>query len=82
MTSITSQTSIANIIKQLLVKFGENPNREGLIETPKRVEKMYGELLRGYNLDPKEVFKYFDAASYDGVIIIKNQQPTRQSRGV
>ncbi len=56
------------LIKKLLENFGENPFREGLLETPKRVEKMYGELLSGYGKDPKDVFKYFDSENYKGTI--------------
>jgi GTP cyclohydrolase I len=60
------------IIKNLLVNYGENPDREGLLETPKRVKKMYDELLSGYKHDPKEVFKLFDSENYTGQISINN----------
>lgn len=65
-------SKIAELIKNLIIEIGENPEREGLIETPKRVEKMYVELLNGYNRDPKEVFKYFDSDNYDGIIVVKD----------
>lgn len=54
------------MIKQL----GENPNREGLKETPQRIERMYCELLKGYKLNPKSIFKRFDGEKYTGLIVI------------
>lgn len=40
---------IENLIRQLLVEIGENPSRVGLIDTPSRVAKMYGQVFRGYD---------------------------------
>ena len=40
---------IENLIKELLLEIGEDPNRPGLIDTPKRVAKMYSEIFRGYD---------------------------------
>lgn len=44
-----------DLIKDLLIKIGENPNREGLLKTPERVQKSYEYLCSGYNQNPKEV---------------------------
>lgn len=44
-----------DIVKNLLLKIGENPNREGLIKTPERVAKAYEFLCSGYSQDPKAV---------------------------
>jgi len=46
--------------------------REGLMETPKRVAKMYGELLVGYDQDPKDIMTIFDSDGYDQMVILKN----------
>ena len=43
------------IIKQLLEQIGENPNREGLLKTPKRVSQMYEFLTKGYHQNLEEV---------------------------
>jgi GTP cyclohydrolase I len=51
---------------------GENPCREGLKETPKRVAKMYEELLKGYKIDPKSVFKCFSSDHYSGLIVVSD----------
>ncbi|GAI54652.1 unnamed protein product [marine sediment metagenome] len=44
------RTAVASIIEAI----GENPQREGLADTPKRVAEMYAELFMGINIDPKE----------------------------
>jgi GTP cyclohydrolase I len=44
---------IENLIRELLIEIGENPDRIGLIDTPKRVAKMYEEFFCGYNLSKK-----------------------------
>lgn len=46
---------IESAVKNILEALGEDPYREGLIQTPHRVARMYSELLEGYQLDPKEV---------------------------
>jgi len=43
------------IIRELLVKIGEDPDREGLLKTPARVKKTYEFLTKGYQEDPKAI---------------------------
>lgn len=50
---------IKTLIKKVLEGVGENPERDGLKETPKRVAKAYEELLSGYNQDPESLIKLF-----------------------
>ncbi|KKR10274.1 MAG: GTP cyclohydrolase I [Candidatus Woesebacteria bacterium GW2011_GWA1_39_21] len=57
-------------VTSILTKYGENPAREGLKETPKRVRKMYDELLGGYSQDPNYVFKTFKSNGYKDLITI------------
>ena len=60
--------------KTILSWIGEDPNRDGLIETPKRVVKAFKEYFRGYAQDPKkELEKTFgDVDGYDDMVIQKN----------
>ena len=44
-----------NLIKDLLIEIGEDPHREGLLSTPKRVAEAYEFLTKGYNQDIEEV---------------------------
>src|SRR5271169_2694124 len=57
----------------MLKAFGEDPDREGLKKTPRRVARMYPELLAGYRTDPKKLVN--DAifhVSYDEMVIVRD----------
>ena len=56
-----------DLIKQILFEIGEEPNREGLIDTPKRVVKMWQEIFRGYDKSQKPNTAVFKNGS-DGLI--------------
>lgn len=60
------------LIKQILIKIGENPEREGLKETPIRVAKMYKEIFRGYDPEQRPKISLFkngsDGITYDQMI--------------
>ncbi len=61
-------------IKTLLRWIGEDPEREGLLETPKRVLKAYKEWFAGYNQNPKEVLSktFEEVGGYDGMIVLSD----------
>ncbi len=61
-------------IKTLLRWIGENPEREGLIETPKRVLKAYKEWFAGYKQDPKEILSktFREVEGYDRMIVLSD----------
>ena len=59
--------AIEEHIKGILVALGEDPNREGLIETPKRVAKMYEEVFEGMNYSNEELAVMFDKTFEDEV---------------
>ncbi|HEU5460732.1 MAG TPA: GTP cyclohydrolase I FolE [Nitrososphaeraceae archaeon] len=50
-TGTINKNKIEKLIRQLLVELGENPNREGLIGTPKRITEMYEEIFSGYKMN-------------------------------
>ncbi|MBI1277279.1 MAG: GTP cyclohydrolase I FolE [Anaerolineaceae bacterium] len=58
---------------EILTAVGEDPNREGLLNTPRRVAKMYSELLSGYRTDPIKLINnaIFDV-EYDDMVIVKD----------
>ena len=60
--------------KTILTWMGEDPNREGLLETPKRVVKAFKEYFKGYNEDPIQVLDktFGDVDGYDDMVIQKN----------
>ena len=60
--------------KTILSWMGEDPNREGLLETPKRVVKAFKEYFKGYNEDPTKILDktFGDVDGYDDMVIQKN----------
>ena len=64
---------IAELTHELLIELGEDPSRDGLLKTPERVAKAWGDLTSGYRMDPKEVLNgaLFDVA-YDEMVLVKD----------
>ena len=60
--------------KTILTWMGEDPHREGLLETPKRVVKAFKEYFRGYKEDPKQILDktFGDVDGYDDMVVQKN----------
>ena len=50
---------IEKAVKEILIAIGENPEREGLLETPKRVAKMYEEIFEGIKYSNQEIAEMF-----------------------
>jgi len=67
MTAVTEE-----LIKQILQHIGEDPNREGLLDTPKRVVNSWWELYSGYGKDPKDLLTVFEAGTYNQIVLLKN----------
>ena len=66
------------LIRNLLIAIGENPDREGLIDTPKRVVKSWNDIFAGYKQTPEEVLKTFFTVAYDEMIICKDIEDKEQ----
>ncbi|MCY3781218.1 MAG: GTP cyclohydrolase I FolE [Chloroflexi bacterium] len=67
------EEAVRRATKDLLFAIGENPGRQGLIDTPKRVAKAYQELVSGYTTDPVELLNnaVFDV-DYDDMVIVSD----------
>jgi len=65
--------NIESAITQILNSVGEDPERQGLLDTPNRVARMYGELLAGYRVDPIEIVNeaVFDV-NYDEMVLVRD----------
>ncbi|MGO4715229.1 GTP cyclohydrolase I FolE [Bradyrhizobium sp. 2TAF24] len=61
-------------VKTLLAYIGENPAREGLLDTPRRVVEAYDELFQGYHLCPAEVLNrtFGETAGYDDFVLVRD----------
>lgn len=73
---MTQQTSIdaARIkaaVNELLLAIGENPAREGLLETPRRISEMYEEIFGGLSIDPAEYLNVGFEVAHDEMVILR-----------
>jgi GTP cyclohydrolase I len=67
-----NHSQIEEAIRMILEAGGENPDREGLLDTPKRVAKMYEEIFEGINLDPKESFDLVFSEEHEELVLVKD----------
>ena len=64
---------IQKAIREILFAIGENPDREGLIDTPSRIARMYEEIFSGLNQDPTEHLKiYFQEEKHEELVLVKD----------
>jgi GTP cyclohydrolase I len=69
-----TQAQAEDAVRLLIAWAGDDPNREGLIDTPARVARSYGELFRGYGEDPRDHLArtFEEAGGYDDMIVLSN----------
>lgn len=65
-------SALQELVKKVLIFVGENPKRDGLKETPRRVAKAYGELLSGYRENPEKTIKLFDSNGFHDLVTVTN----------
>src|SRR3954465_108077 len=63
---------IQRAVREILAAVGEDPDREGLLETPARVARMYAELFSGLKQDAREHLKKFFTQQYDEVVLVRD----------
>jgi GTP cyclohydrolase I len=59
-------------VREILEAVGEDPDREGLRETPERIGRMYAELFAGLGRDPRELLRKTFTQKYDEMVIVKD----------
>jgi GTP cyclohydrolase I len=69
-----SEVEVEAAVRTLLRWTGDNPDREGLLDTPKRVTKAYREMFSGYDKDPAEELgrTFEEVAGYDDLVVVKD----------
>ncbi len=67
-----SEENAENAVRILLYHIGEDPTRNGLLDTPRRVAKAYREMTVGYKQDPAQILSVTFEEQYDEVIILRN----------
>ena len=71
-TTTADQERIARAVREILEAIGEEPGREGLRETPRRIAEMYEELFAGLHQDPREVLTTGFQEPHRAMVILKN----------
>ena len=71
-STLTSAT-YEELVREMIVRLGEDPDREGLVRTPERVHKAYDFLSKGYREDPEALLKgALFTVTYDEMVIVKD----------
>ena len=71
-----SQKQAEDAVRTLIAWAGDNPSREGLIETPKRVVNAYKDFFAGYEQDPEKILgkTFEEIEGYDDMVLLKNMR--------
>ncbi len=69
-----SRSEAEEAVRTLIRWAGDDPAREGLIETPKRVVKAYQEFFSGYDMDPREALSktFVETDGYDDLVVVRD----------
>ena len=68
-----SNEQVEEAVRTILTHIGEEPDREGLLNTPSRVAKMYAELTAGYRVDPEALINdAIFSVDYDEMVVVKD----------
>ena len=70
---VIDQPAIEDAMRRILKAIGEDPTREGLVDTPARVARMYAEILEGMHRDPKEdLYRVFVADEHQEMVLVRD----------
>ena len=71
--SALADSSTQELLRELLIRLGENPDRDGLVRTPERMQKSLEHLTKGYHEDPDKILQgaLFDV-TYDEMVMVKD----------
>jgi GTP cyclohydrolase I len=72
-TSTLTEASFEDLVREMIVRLGEDPTREGLVRTPNRVHRAYEHLTKGYKEDAEAMLKKaLFTVNYDEMVIVKD----------
>ncbi len=66
------QERIKEAVREILIALGEDPDREGLSDTPDRVARMYAEMFAGLYIDPREHLRKTFTQKYDDILLVRD----------
>ena len=67
-----NQERIARAVREIIIAIGENPDREGLRNTPSRIARAYAELTAGLHLDPRVYLQTVFHVKYNQIVLLRN----------
>jgi GTP cyclohydrolase I len=71
-TGTVDHARIEAAVREILLAVGEDPDREGLQETPGRVARLYAEILAGLHADPRELLSKTFTEKYDEMVLVRD----------
>jgi GTP cyclohydrolase I len=71
-STTVDQARIQRAVREILAAVGEDPDREGLLETPARVARMYAELFSGLGQDPRVHLQTAFQEKYDEIVLVRD----------
>ncbi|MFQ5411758.1 MAG: GTP cyclohydrolase I, partial [Phycisphaerae bacterium] len=66
------QARIADAVREILIAVGEDPDREGLRDTPRRVARLYEELFSGLRVDPRSLLETVFTERYEEMVVLRD----------
>jgi GTP cyclohydrolase IA len=70
---IIASPAVSSIVRALLLELGQDPGRDGLVDTPSRVARSLAFLTQGYSLDPRAIVgSAMFAAEYDEMVVVRD----------
>lgn len=73
MEETMDKETIEKAVREIIIAIGEDPDREGLLDTPKRIANMYEEIFSGLGEDPKKHLEiYFQEEKYEELVLVKD----------
>jgi len=75
MPNISNKIDMSRIeraVREILIAVGENPDREGLAETPARLARLYTEIFSGLHEDPRRHLQKFFTEKYDEIVVVRD----------
>jgi GTP cyclohydrolase IA len=67
-----NKKKIEKAVRDILFAIGDNPEREDLVDTPKRVADMYEEIFSGINMDPRKELEVILGEKHNEIVLLKN----------
>ena len=72
MSNEYDQAAVEKAVRDLLTAIGEDPDRDGLVDTPARLGRSFAELLEGYNTDPREHLRRVFPVEHNDLVLVKD----------